>query len=161
MFMNQIDVFYKNFRSRTIFSISRVPYKGGFRVCPRGVQNRSSEVKNHDFDLKIDVRPPNILYNCLKPPRDLPRTCSNELWRFVGSKTNFSHILPSKWSKMTKNAQNRSFLTILKAKYGKNLFLTPQTSIIRWSKSVGGPRVVLSNYIIYLGGLTSIFRTKS
>ena len=53
--------FYKNFRPRPFLSIFRVPDPGGYRGCLRGVQNRSSEVKNHDFDLKIDVRPPKYI----------------------------------------------------------------------------------------------------
>ena len=55
---------------------------------------------------------PNILYNVSKPLGHLPRTFSNELWRFVWSKINFSHILSSKWSKITENGQKCSKIAI-------------------------------------------------
>ena len=110
--------FTKIFDPAQFFPFPGSPTKGGSGfvqgVSKIGLQKSKITI----LTWKSMSDPPNILYNCSKPPGDLPRTCSIELWRFVGSKIGFSHILPSKWSKMAKNAQNRSFLTILKAKYG-------------------------------------------
>ena len=91
--------------------------------------------------------PPNILYNCSKPPRDLPRTCSIELWRFVGSKIGFSHILPSKWSKMTDFEHFWPFLSILKAFRGR-IWRVPSSIFTKfrsgdWKKIVTEPQTYL------------------